>query len=85
VALVDAFLAQVPTQITWLDILLKNVARLSGARSEVRILHASFLLSTAFEKFFYFYMLATAIRGCYWKVNGLLQVFNFLFSKKASF
>ncbi|MFU8783644.1 hypothetical protein, partial [Aliidiomarina sp.] len=50
--------AQVPTQITWLDILLKNVARLSGARSEVRILHASFLLSTAFEKFFYFYMLA---------------------------
>ncbi|KKO47465.1 hypothetical protein VT06_16965, partial [Arsukibacterium sp. MJ3] len=32
-ALVDAFLAQVPTQITWLDILLKNVARLSGARS----------------------------------------------------
>ncbi|RUO23074.1 hypothetical protein CWE08_00005, partial [Aliidiomarina iranensis] len=52
--LVDAFLAQVPTQITWLDILLKNVARLSGARSEVRILHASFLLSTAFEKFFIF-------------------------------
>ena len=45
---------QVPTQITWLDILLKNVAWLSGARSEVRILHTSFLLSTAFGKFFHF-------------------------------